>query len=195
MSERTKDVPELRFRGFEGKWERRRFDEIVERASTSCCEPELPRVEYEDVVPGTGDLNKDIFSKESDKKGIEFHPGDVLYGKLRPYLHHWLLPDFSGIAVGDFWVMRPITSDARFVYRLIQGARFDEVANQSAGSKMPRADWKLISNMEFQIPSSIDEQAKIAGVFDNLDNLITLHQRKLNNYFTISLYLKHIYRR
>ena len=33
--------------------------------------------------------------------------------------------------------------------------------------------------MVFQIPASIDEQAKIAGVIDNLDNLITHHQCKL----------------
>ena len=45
---------------------------------------------------------------------------------------------------------------------------------------MPRADWKLISSLEFQIPSSIEEQSKIAEVFNDLDNLITLHQRKLD---------------
>uniref|UniRef100_UPI00331B4493 restriction endonuclease subunit S n=1 Tax=Synergistes jonesii TaxID=2754 RepID=UPI00331B4493 len=46
------------------------------------------------------------------------------------------------------------------------------------GTKMPRADWKLVSKTEFAVPSSIDEQTAIGGYFQALDNLITLHQRK-----------------
>ena len=65
-------------------------------------EPDLPRVEYEDISSGQGTLNKDLAAKESAKTGIAFEPGDVLYGKLRPYLMNWLYPQFKGIAVGDF---------------------------------------------------------------------------------------------
>ena len=139
----------------------------------------MPRVEYEDIISGTGRLNKDIFAKESDKTGIVFYKGDVLYGKLRPYLQNWLLPLFNGIAVGDFWVLQPQNTDSSFLYRLIQNRQFDEVANQSTGTKMPRADWKLVSKTEFFIPSTIDEQVAIGTYFEQLDNLITLHQRKL----------------
>ena len=104
----------------------------------------------------------------------------MLYGKLRPYLHNWLNPDFTGVAVGDWWVLRPICIDKDYLYRLIQTKQFDDVANQSAGSKMPRADWNLISNTEFFVPISMEEQSKIAQAFTNLDSLITLHQRKCN---------------
>ena len=45
--------------------------------------------------------------------------------------------------------------------------------------KMPRADWKLVSKTVFSIPSNISEQAAIGTYFTALDNLITLHQRKL----------------
>ena len=137
----------------------------------------MPRVEYEDIISGTGRLNKDIFAKESDKTGIVFHKGDVLYGKLRPYLQNWLLPSFNGLAVGDFWVLQPQNADSSFLYRLIQSRQFDEVANQSTGTKMPRSDWKLVSKTEFFIPSAIGEQAAIGAYFEQLDNLITLHQR------------------
>ena len=138
----------------------------------------MPRVEYEDIISGTGRLNKDIFAKESDKTGIVFHKGDVLYGKLRPYLQNWLLPSFNGLAVGDFWVLQPQNADSSFLYRLIQSRQFDEVANQSTGTKMPRSDWKLVSKTEFFIPSAIGEQAAIGAYFEQLDNLITLHQCK-----------------
>lgn len=172
-------LPEIRFSGFTAPWEQRKFEEIAQRASAIGSASELPRVEYEDIISGTGRLNKDVSSKANSKSGIEFHAGDVLYGKLRPYLQNWLLPTFSGLAVGDFWVLQPQNADSGFLYRLIQSRQFDEVANQSTGTKMPRADWKLVSKTEFSVPKSIDEQAKIGLFFNGLDNLITLHQRAL----------------
>ena len=163
---------------YTSSWEQRKFEEIAVRSSVICSDVTLPRVEYEDIVSGTGRLNKDIYAKQSSKSGIAFHQGDVLYGKLRPYLQNWLLPTFDGLAVGDFWVLQPQNADSSFLYRLIQSRQFDEVANQSTGTKMPRADWKLVSKTVFSIPSSISEQAAIGIYFTALDSLITLHQRK-----------------
>ena len=163
---------------FAFSWEQRKFEEIAVRSSVICSDDTLPRVEYEDIVSGTGRLNKDIYAKRSIKSGIAFHQGDVLYGKLRPYLQNWLLPTFDGLAVGDFWVLQPQNADSSFLYRLIQSRQFDEVANQSTGTKMPRADWKLVSKTVFSIPSNISEQAAIGTYFTALDSLITLHQRK-----------------
>lgn len=162
-------------------WEQRKFEDIAVRSSSMSTESGLPRVEYEDIISGTGRLNKDIFAKESEKEGIVFHKGDVLYGKLRPYLQNWLLPSFNGLAVGDFWVLQPQNADSSFLYRLIQSRQFDEVANQSTGTKMPRADWKLVSKTEFYVPHSLNEQSAIGAYFTNLDDLITLHQRKLKH--------------
>ena len=173
------NVPEIRFKGFTEAWEQRKFEEIAVRSSVICSDANLPRVEYEDIVSGAGRLNKDIYAKQSSKSGIAFHRGDVLYGKLRPYLQNWLLPTFDGLAVGDFWVLQPQNADSSFLYRLIQSRQFDEVANQSTGTKMPRADWKLVSKTVFSIPSNISEQAAIGTYFTALDNLITLHQREL----------------
>ena len=160
-------------------WEQRKFIDIATRESSVCTSAvDIPSVEYEDVVSEEGRLNKDIRSKETVKSGITFDGSQVLYGKLRPYLHNWLNPDFKGIAVGDWWVLKPINMDKNFIYRLIQTQQFDNIANQSSGSKMPRADWNLISNSEFMVPPSKEEQNKIGRYFDSLDHLITLHQQK-----------------
>ena len=172
-------VPEIRFSGFTDAWEQRKFSDIATRESSVCTSAsDIPSVEYEDVVAEEGRLNKDIRSKEVAKAGITFDGSQVLYGKLRPYLHNWLNPDFKGIAVGDWWVLKPVNMDKNFLYRLIQTQQFDNVANQSSGSKMPRADWNLISSSEFMLPPSKEEQSKIGGYFDELDHLITLHQHK-----------------
>lgn len=173
------NTPKIRFKGFTDDWEQRKLGEIVLRESLARESTiDLPYVEYEDVIAEEGRINKDIRKKEGIKKGIFFDGSQVLYGKLRPYLHNWLNPDFSGVAVGDWWVLKPNNVDKNFIYRLIQTQQFDDIANQSTGSKMPRADWNLVSNTEFAIPTSQVEQTKIGGYFFTLDNLITLHQRK-----------------
>lgn len=177
--QKDEKVPKIRFAGFTGDWEQRKFSDIAARESSiSASATNIPSVEYEDVVAEEGRLNKDIHLKEAVKSGITFDGSQVLYGKLRPYLHNWLNPDFKGIAVGDWWVLKPINMDKKFLYRLIQTPQFDNIANQSSGSKMPRADWNLISNSEFIIPFSKEEQSKIGRYFDSLDHLITLHQQE-----------------
>ena len=181
MSETKRKVPKLRFPGFTKDWEQRKLGEVVERVSCTSEDSEIPQVEYEDIISGEGRLNKDITKKLSNKKGILFRKGDVLYGKLRPYLKNWLLPDFSGKAVGDFWVLRSEKVQSSFLYNLIQSSRFELASNQSTGTKMPRADWNLVANTEFPVPVSIEEQISIGNIFKLLNNSITLHQRKLEN--------------
>ena len=174
--------PKRRFPGFTVAWEQRKLGEVVKRETCQVISSDNnPSVEYDDVVSEQGELNKDVLAKHSVKKGIQFNKNHILYGKLRPYLHNWLNPNFKGVAVGDWWVLKPKNDIKKsFLYALIQTQRYDNVANISTGSKMPRADWNLVSNTNFAIPSQLDEQLKIGEVFSQLDSLITLHQRKLD---------------
>ena len=177
MTEQAK-VPAIRFAGFTDPWEQRKFSNLTDRVSMQSSDPDLPQVEYEDIVSGEGTLNKDLRDKEGGKTGIKFYAGDVLYGKLRPYLMNWLYPQFNGVAVGDFWVLRATECDSSFLYRLVQTDSFQRLANVSSGSKMPRADWNLISQSFFAVPADYAEQRVIAKSLAELDDLITLHQRK-----------------
>lgn len=159
-------------------WEQRKFSDLTDRVSIQSNDPNLPQVEYEDIISGEGALNKDLNDKEGGKTGIKFYVGDVLYGKLRPYLMNWLYPQFNGVAVGDFWVLRATECDSSFLYRLVQTDGFQRLANVSSGSKMPRADWNLISQSFFAVPANHAEQKAIAKSLAELDSLITLHQRE-----------------
>lgn len=157
-------------------WEQRKFSDLTDRVSIQSSDSDLLQVEYEDIVSGEGTLNKDLRDKEGGKTGIKFYAGDVLYGKLRPYLMNWLYPQFNGVAVGDFWVLRATECDSSFLYRLIQTNSFQRLANVSSGSKMPRADWNLISQSFFAVPADHAEQKAIAKSLAELDSLITLHR-------------------
>jgi type I restriction enzyme S subunit len=168
-------APEVRFQGFDRSWSAIRFDLIATRRSATASEVGLPRVEYEDIASGEGRLNKDVLRTSSKKRGILFENGDVLFGKLRPYLKNLWLAEFAGVAVGDFWVLKPVDCDPTFLYCLVQTADFMRVANQSAGSKMPRSDWKLVSSTRFNIPDCVLEQRKIGNYFLMLEILIHKH--------------------
>ena len=178
-------VPEIRLDGFEGEWKEKEFSKLVKRVTQSSDSDSLPKVEFEDIVSGQGQLNKDISSKFDNRKGIHFKPGYTLYGKLRPYLNNWLLPKFEGVALGDFWVFDPNGNDSNFIYYLVQSNRYQKVANDTSGTKMPRSDWKSVSTTIFAIPQTIAEQQAIGAYFSNLESLISARQEKISQLETL----------
>ena len=160
-------------------WEQVEFGhKIYRRTKSEMSSNKLPGVEYEDINSGQGTLNKDITKKSIRKRGIFFQPFDVLFGKLRPYLKNWLYPNFKGVAVGDFWVLYSKLLEPSFIYGMIQTQKFQNVANLSSGSKMPRSDWKLVSRTLFRFPMNKNEQRKIGLLLLNLDKTITLHEEQ-----------------
>lgn len=120
---------------------------------------------------------------EYEGDGVAFCPGDILFGKLRPYLAKVYLADRIGEGVGDFHVLRPDASmNGRFTqYQLLNKAFIDVVDGATFGSKMPRASWNALGSMPLLAPP-IEEQAAIAAFLDRetakIDVLIT-GQKKL----------------
>lgn len=171
--------PKIRFKGFEEEWKAPLFSEMVERISASGQAGMLPGVEFEDIASGEGCFNKNIYQKECHKYGKLFYEGDILFGKLRPYLKNIILADFNGVAIGDFWVLRSKGLDEKYLYTLVNSESFLKVANISSGSKMPRADWNLVSTTKFVVPSAKDEQKAIGKYFTSLDSQISASTSRL----------------
>lgn len=171
-------IPDIRFAGFTDPWEQRKFEDIVTRLNKASDSNQLPKIEFEDIISGEGQLNKDVSNKLDNRKGTLFYPKNILYGKLRPYLKNWLFATFEGIALGDFWVLKTNHTVPEFVYTLIQSDSYQKVANDTSGTKMPRSDWKKVSATYFSIPQTIDEQEYIGIFFKRIDTTIALHQRK-----------------
>ena len=116
-------------------------------------------------------------------EGIAFDAGDILFGKLRPYLAKAYLAQSSGEAVGDFHVMRPAAGiEARFAQYQILNREFIAIVDGSTfGSKMPRASWEFVGGMKVTLPP-LPEQTAIAEFLDRetakIDGLVA-EQRQL----------------
>lgn len=121
---------------------------------------------------------------EFDGEGIAFNIGDILFGKLRPYLAKVYLAEFSGEAVGDFHVMRPRDSVVgRFAqYQMLNREFISIVDGSTFGAKMPRASWDFVGGMMVTTPPE-SEQESIATYLDNqaakIDTLINKAKRSI----------------
>jgi type I restriction enzyme S subunit len=143
---------------------------------------ELPYVALEHIASATGRF---VAGFEPEVKGasaeVLFRRGDVLFGKLRPYLAKVIAPEFDGMASGEFIIMRPTSDvDSRFLYYLCLSQPFLDWAHAtSVGTKMPRTDWDQLSDFRFTLPS-LTEQRAIAAVLDRetarLDRLVERKQ-------------------
>ncbi len=157
-------------------WEEAEFKEIAAKSSAKYdpagSESELKCVELESISQGTGELLELFVS--TDQKSIKnrFKRGEVLFGKLRPYLRKWLLAPFDGVCSSEIWVLRGRKVTNAFLYHLVQSEQFMREANVSSGSKMPRADWDHLSASAFAYPPSENEQTKIASFLSALDGKI-----------------------
>lgn len=100
------------------------------------------QVSLEDIVPGTGTLVSGSLSQYS-AEGTTFEKGDVLFGKLRPYLAKYWLADREGVAGGDIHVYRPRKGvDSRYLAYTVGSRNFIRYAvAASKGVKMPRIEW------------------------------------------------------
>ncbi|MGO2520823.1 MAG: restriction endonuclease subunit S [Microbacterium sp.] len=124
------------------------------------------KVGLEGIEGGTGRLLP-AAATDFDGEGVEFRTGDLLFGKLRPYLAKTWLADRHGAAVGDFLVLRPKpNADAKYLnYVLLSGAFLMPVTAASTGAKMPRTDWTTVKNLAVHVPP-LGEQRAIADYLD-----------------------------
>jgi type I restriction enzyme S subunit len=105
-----------------------------------------------------------------------FAKGDILFGKLRPYLAKVYIPEKDGVCSGEFLVLRGFTGFLKYLQYVLLAFDFIMLVDASTyGAKMPRANWGFIGNCEVLVPS-LDEQKQIVEYIEkqcsNIDSLI-----------------------
>lgn len=160
-------------------WEVKRIDEIAER-KTDVIDPTKTKEVYdyiglEHIVPdefvrcGKGLSNETIALK------VKFEKGDLLYGKLRPYLNKVFISDISGVGSTEFIVLKQ-NEFTNWIYLNFQLRRFlDYTKSMTAGTQHPRASWKDIKHYLVGIPKDNQEREQITK------KLLSLEQHKTTN--------------
>ena len=125
-------------------------------------------VAMEHVESWTGRLLYADFDAVFESQVKRFRSGDILFGKLRPYLAKVTRPDQSGVCVGEFLVLRHIHSntDPNYIEWLLRSKPIiDEINRTTFGAKMPRVNWSFMGGLVVAIPP-LSEQSCIAAFLD-----------------------------
>ncbi len=168
-------------------WERKTLAdlcmEIRENVFPEELEPDTPYIGLEHMPRRSIALTDWGYADTVTSMKHRYKTGDILFGKIRPYFHKVGIAFVDGVASSDAIVIRPnVGSLSGFVLMTVSSDHFVSVASKTAreGSKMPRADWKLMTKYEFVLPTgSIFEtfSGSVQSITDQLRTLCFQNQK------------------
>jgi len=129
-----------------------------------------PYIALEHIAAGAGKLVEGAELTEDERTdAVLCEPGDVLFGKLRPYLAKVIHVDVPSICSSELLVLRPRPGeiDSRYLYYLCRSGQFVEWAIATCdGVKMPRTSWRELREFRIRPFPSFEEQRSIATKLD-----------------------------
>lgn len=177
-------VPEIRFEGFTGDWEQRKLGEIIteykETVDSECTLPILTSSKTEGVI-----LQEEHFGR---KQQHDITGYNILPRNYCTYRNRSDGVDFTfninkccdkGIISKFYPVFSGKNSDVFFLSLVLNNSDgvVREIAYTCTGTGQKVLSFLDLQKMKVRVPS-YDEQKEIAAYFENLDHLITLHQRE-----------------
>ena len=190
-------TPAIRFKGFTDAWEQRKLGELGQATGGTSIESEFSEDGIYKVI-SIGSYSEDSVYRDQGIRAIHsdkttnrvLNKGDItmiLNDKTtsRNIIGRVLLIEEAGVYVYNQRTQRiEVYSDkydSQFIYTMLNAPKIREkIIKQSQGNTQIYVNWTNISQTDYLVPQ-IDEQRKIAEYFTNIDNLITLHQRELEN--------------
>jgi len=149
-------------------------------------------LELEDIEQGTGKILSKRNTVEVESAVTLFKKGDVLFGKLRPYLEKYYLAEFDGKCTGEILAFEPLKIQGRFLLYCISSTWFIGQCNMLAyGAKMPRVNWPTqLAKINIPLPLK-DEQVQIADYLDDkCGEISSLKKNIVDQIFTLDQYRK-----
>lgn len=127
--------------------------------------PDLPYIALEHMPRRSVALREWGQSEGLESNKFEFHMGEILFGKLRPYFHKVGVAPLSGVCSTDIVVISPKERAwFGFVLAVVSSGEFIDFTNAgSTGTKMPRTNWADMARYEVPLPPK-----SIAEVFTQM---------------------------
>jgi len=141
--------------------------------------PEIPYVGLEHIDSGEPKLRRWGSSSEVRSSKHHFVSGDVLYGKLRPYLDKAVLAEFEGVCSTDILVLKANADCAlpEFLVYLLHTQRFRSYAiSTTSGTNLPRTRWTSLKDFKLALPP-LPEQRRIARVLSTIQRAIAAQDK------------------
>lgn len=183
-----KKVPEIRFPGFTGDWEQRKLSEVAEIVGGGTPSTNIPEYWDGDIDwYAPAEINDQIYVDGSERKitklGLEKSSAKILPADKtvlftsRAGIGKTAILRRSGATNQGFQSM--VLNDETNPYFVFSMSKFikEEAERVASGSTFAEISGKMLGNLAFMFPTK-KEQDKIGEYFSNLDNLITIHQRK-----------------
>jgi type I restriction enzyme S subunit len=133
-------------------------NEIKETISPEKVEPDTPYIGLEHMPRRSITLNEWGAAEKVTSTKLRFLPGDILFGKIRPYFHKVGFTMCGGITSSDSIVIRPAEEMLYYFCLLyLSSDFFVALASKTVkeGSKMPRADWAYLKTYDVIVPPEI----------------------------------------
>ena len=176
------NVPEIRFVGFTDPWEQRKLGDCFTERVESMPDGELISVTINDGIKKFSELGRHDNSNDDKSKYKKVCVGDIAYNSMRMWQGASGYSSYEGIVSPAYTVLSPnsgINSKClAYQFKLPEMIHTFQVNSQGITSDNWNLKYPVLSKIEIFVSKDEQEQAKIAEYFENLDNLITLHQRE-----------------
>ena len=135
---------------------------------------EVPYISLEHIEKDTGKLLGHGRSSDVRSSKTKFSRGDLLYGKLRPYLNKVYISDFEGVCSTDLLVFpkNELLANAFFLYRFLCRDFVNYASHNVSGVNLPRVNFQTLSQFKIPLPPLPEQHrivAKIEELFTKLD--------------------------
>ena len=157
--------------GWEGKVLGDICDDLRGAVNPDAVDPATPYIGLEHIPRRSISLSEWGRVDAVTSTKLRYMAGDIIFGKIRPYFHKVGIAFTDGVTSSDAIVIRPNSDALRsLVLMTVSSDPFVAEASQTMreGSKMPRADWKLMR----QYPIVVPHQG-LLEVFSGLVTVIT----------------------